>query len=130
MKGLYQRVLKGVYPKIPSHYSSDLNAVLKTMLQIDPKKRPTCEQILHMPVFIAKHNELKLEQGQAYDSVNKIDMLGTIKLPQNMKLIQGNLPQSDYDSDRENKKDGGSALKPKKMTSTDDRLDEITEVNE
>ena len=32
MKGLYQRVLKGVYPKIPSHYSSDLNAVLKSML--------------------------------------------------------------------------------------------------
>jgi len=43
MKGLYHRVLKGVYPKIPSHYSSDLNAVLANMLQIDPKKRPTCE---------------------------------------------------------------------------------------
>ena len=58
------------------------------MLQVDPKKRPTCEQILHLPVFVAKHNELKLqEQGQAYDSVNKIDMLGTIKLPHNMKLI-------------------------------------------
>ena len=32
MKGLYHRVLKGVYPKIPSHYSSDLNAILKAML--------------------------------------------------------------------------------------------------
>jgi len=32
MKGLYHRVMKGVYPKIPSHYSSDLNAVLKSML--------------------------------------------------------------------------------------------------
>ena len=64
MKGLYHRVLKGVYPKIPSHYSSDLNTVLKQMLQIDPKKRPNTDQILHMPVFIAKHNELKLqEQG-------------------------------------------------------------------
>jgi len=60
MKGLYHRVLKGVYPKIPQHYSSDLNAVLKAMLQIDPKKRPNTDQILHMPVFIAKHNQLKL----------------------------------------------------------------------
>ena len=88
MKGLYHRVLKGVYPKIPSHYSSDLNTVLKSMLQTDPKKRPTCEQILHMPVFVAKHNELKLqEQGQQADSLTKIDMLGTIKLPHNLKLI-------------------------------------------
>lgn len=43
MKGLYQRVMKGVYPKIPAHYSSDLNMVLKLMLQVDPKKRPTCD---------------------------------------------------------------------------------------
>ena len=94
MKGLYTRVLKGVYPKIPSHYSSDLSAILKSLLQIDPKKRPSCEQILHMPVFTAKHNELKLqEQGQSSDG-NKIDMLGTIKLPLNMKMLTGKLPGS------------------------------------
>ena len=83
MKGLYQRVMKGVYPKIPNHYSSDLSAILSTLLQVDPKKRPTCDQILHMPVFIAKHNELKLqEQGQsAGDTDYRVDMLGTIKLP-------------------------------------------------
>ena len=43
MKGLYQRVMKGVYPKIPSHYSSDLTAILASLLQIDPKKRPTTD---------------------------------------------------------------------------------------
>jgi len=32
MKGLYQRVLKGVYPKIPNHYSNELSNVLKDML--------------------------------------------------------------------------------------------------
>ena len=99
MKGLYQRVMKGVYPKIPSHYSSDLTAILASLLQIDPKKRPTTDQVLHMPIFIAKHNELKLqEQGQSADSedglAKSINMLGTIKLPSNMKLIQGNLPGS------------------------------------
>jgi NIMA (never in mitosis gene a)-related kinase 1/4/5 len=49
MKGLYHRVMKGVYPKIPNHYSNDLNQILKGMLQIDPKKRPTCKEILEMP---------------------------------------------------------------------------------
>ena len=33
MKGLYNRVMKGVYPKIPSHYSSDLNTILSLPIQ-------------------------------------------------------------------------------------------------
>lgn len=32
MKGLYQRVVKGVYPKIPNHYSTDLSAILSQLL--------------------------------------------------------------------------------------------------
>jgi NIMA (never in mitosis gene a)-related kinase len=43
MKGLYTRVMKGIYPKIPNHYSSDLTAVLSQLLQVDPTKRPNCE---------------------------------------------------------------------------------------
>lgn len=97
MKGLYQRVMKGIYPKIPSHYSSDLTAILSSLLQVDPKKRPTCDQILHMPVFVAKHNELKLqEQGQEAGSNQKLEMLGTIRVPQNMSLLKSNLPEKNY----------------------------------
>jgi NIMA (never in mitosis gene a)-related kinase len=43
MKGLYNRVMKGVYPKIPSRYSSDLSTILSSLLQIDPEKRPSCD---------------------------------------------------------------------------------------
>ena len=100
MKGLYNRVMKGVYPKIPTHYSSDLSTIISSLLQIDPEKRPSCEQILHMPVFIAKHNEYRLkdpgdEQEEEID--HPINMLGTIKLPRNLKLV--NLPKSNYESD-------------------------------
>ena len=60
-----------------------------------------------MPVFIAKHNEYNL-QNKATDEaeeieLEKINMLGTIKLPRNMKLV--NLPKSNYESDSE-KEDG------------------------
>ena len=48
-----------------------------------------------MPVFMTKHNDLKLqEQGQ------ELNMLGTIKMPLNMKLIQGELPGSNYETDK------------------------------
>ena len=118
--------MKGVYPKIPSHYSSDLTAILSSLLQIDPKKRPTTDQVLHMPIFVAKHNELKLqEQGQSADSedglAKSINMLGTIKLPNNMKLIQGNLPSSNYETDKPKKE---------KKSRKDDELDQILEEND
>lgn len=57
MKGLFNKVIKGVYPKIPNTFSSDLASMIATLLKVDPKKRPSTEQILHMPVFIAKYNE-------------------------------------------------------------------------
>ena len=43
MKGLYNKVVKGVYPKIPSQYSSDLSSMISSLLQIDPKKRLSAE---------------------------------------------------------------------------------------
>jgi hypothetical protein len=53
-----------------------------------------------MPVFIAKHNEYKLKdphEDNALDPDAQINMLGTIKLPRNMKLV--NLPKSNYEAD-------------------------------
>ena len=32
MEGLYEKVLKGVYPKIPSIYSKELSKLLKSLL--------------------------------------------------------------------------------------------------
>jgi NIMA (never in mitosis gene a)-related kinase len=42
MDGLYKRVVKGRYNKLPSHYSVDLNNVVRMMLQVQPNKRPSC----------------------------------------------------------------------------------------
>jgi NIMA (never in mitosis gene a)-related kinase len=43
MKGLFTKVTKGVYPKIPAQYSSDLSGMISSLLQVDPKKRPSAE---------------------------------------------------------------------------------------
>jgi len=43
MKGLYNKVIKGQYPKIPGTFSSDLSAMISALLQVDPKKRPSCD---------------------------------------------------------------------------------------
>ena len=32
MEGLYKKVIRGIYPKIPSHFSSDLSNTIKALL--------------------------------------------------------------------------------------------------
>lgn len=49
MQDLCQKVVKGSYPAIPKGYSRDLSTVISTLLQVTPKNRPSCEQILHLP---------------------------------------------------------------------------------
>ena len=46
MKGLYNSVLSGMYAKLPLHYSDQLNQVIKLLLQVNPTRRPSCDQLL------------------------------------------------------------------------------------
>ena len=102
MQGLYTRVLKGVYPKIPSNFSSDLAAMIKCLLQVDPSNRPLTKQIIHMPVFIAKYNEIREEKAKEIDSDHAGGeddynlLLGTIRVPKNLRLLSERLPKSNY----------------------------------
>ena len=43
MEGLYRKILKGVYDKLPSQYSQDLAAVIAACLTLNPNGRPSCD---------------------------------------------------------------------------------------
>jgi NIMA (never in mitosis gene a)-related kinase len=43
MAGLYKKVLKGVYPKIPTHFSVDLANSVKELICVQAQLRPSCE---------------------------------------------------------------------------------------
>lgn len=97
MKGLYNKVVKGVYPKIPNTFSSDLASMIASLLKVDPKKRPSTEQILHMPVFIAKYNERQRSLGNGVLGEESTELIGTIKVPKNLSLLTNVLPASQYE---------------------------------
>jgi NIMA (never in mitosis gene a)-related kinase len=59
MNGLYKRVLKGIYPSIPNTYSSELATMVKTLLQVQPAMRPSCDQILNMDIVKKRVNLVK-----------------------------------------------------------------------
>ena len=48
MDGLYKKVIKGVYAKLPSHFSVDLNNVIRLMLQVKPSQRVTTDKLLKL----------------------------------------------------------------------------------
>ena len=51
MKGLYKKVIKGKFKPLPEYYSSELRAIIKSMLQIEVSKRPTCEDLLNWRII-------------------------------------------------------------------------------
>ena len=42
MQGLATKVTRGIYDPLPSMFSAELNSVIKSCLQVDPKKRLSC----------------------------------------------------------------------------------------
>jgi NIMA (never in mitosis gene a)-related kinase len=53
-KEVYNNVSKCKYQPLPNIYSKELDSIIKKLLQIDPEKRPTCQEILKDPIIIEK----------------------------------------------------------------------------
>lgn len=54
---------------------------------------------MHMPVFVAKYNEIRETKAKDFedDDLYGDQLLGTIKVPKNLKLLSERLPKSNYD---------------------------------
>jgi NIMA (never in mitosis gene a)-related kinase len=50
MQGLYKAVVKGKYPRLPEHYSLEISKIVQFLLQTNSTMRPTCDQILSLPI--------------------------------------------------------------------------------
>lgn len=60
MEGLYQKVNSGVYPPLNQAYSKELAHLVKIMLQLKPKMRPSVEKILKSSMIQKKIEEFSL----------------------------------------------------------------------
>ncbi|CAG9325748.1 unnamed protein product [Blepharisma stoltei] len=97
MKGLYRKVTSGKIPRLPDNYSSDLNLIIKCMLQVKPSSRPSCEQLLEMPAVsrnIHIRNDVEIIENNG--------MLETIRLPPSLRALKAKLPGPNYDGKKRN----------------------------
>ena len=100
MQNLYKNVLRGIYQQIPMRYSDDLKQIIKTILVVNPKNRPSSKQLLENPIIKKKMEELGFCNNKEFDrkkSGEKAKLMKTIKIPVNMSQINRELPQKKYE---------------------------------
>mmetsp|Transcript_23878 Transcript_23878/g.42266 ORF Transcript_23878/g.42266 Transcript_23878/m.42266 type:complete len:341 (-) Transcript_23878:34-1056(-) len=91
MDELYRKVIRGVYPPLPNTYSEEFHSVIKCMLQVNPKMRPSAEQLLSTPSVINHGTSGGVEHEMPGG------LLGTIALPRNITQLSNRLPAPNYE---------------------------------
>lgn len=102
MQGLYKKVLRGIYPKIPNVFSNELAQTIKFLVQVAPQMRPSCDKILEMPIVRKKMDKL-FPRDSFDDSEPQMNLLSTIRVPKNLLYLTDRLPKPMYDSDDRNR---------------------------
>ena len=97
MQGLYNKVIKGFYNKIPNYYSSDLSQIVDLLIQVDSNKRPSCDNLLRNPIILKR---IDYFNNFNYDNDEEDNLLlRTINIPKNLLFLGSNLPKSNYNND-------------------------------
>lgn len=92
MTELYTRVTRGAYAPLPSSFSAEFHEFIRNLLQVEPSQRPSCEEILRYPAIARM---LHSRERSSYD--DNMDLLGTIQLPKNIKLLNSKFPAPNYE---------------------------------
>jgi len=99
MKDLYRKVAKGEYVGIPLMYSTELSNVIRKLLQVNAANRPNCNQILESAEAKVILGETLMKLEPSKEEI-KGELLNTIKVPNNFKVVNLNLPKANYDMSR------------------------------
>ena len=98
MKGLYNKVIKGNYKRIPDMYTDSLSNVIDMCLKVQPTSRPTASQLIRKKEIVLHLRENGIDDNDSNKSLNLLD---TIRLPTDLRLIKDRLPTPKYTLDNE-----------------------------
>jgi NIMA (never in mitosis gene a)-related kinase len=113
MKGLRQKICKGVYQPIPKHFSVELADLVKQMLNTDPKLRPSLDKIIEIPIAAGKLADIEEKISSKMPSKPPLMhgcLLDTIRLPRNLRVLKEMLPKANYQGRSMERKRSNSLL--------------------
>lgn len=71
-----------------------MSDIIGMMLQTNPSRRPTCEELLKNEIIIRKMNPKKeILENNVREEQQPFQLLGTIKMPKNLNEINQKLPK-------------------------------------
>ena len=100
MEALYNKVIKCQYGKISDRYSSDISEILKLLLKVKSKERPTCGQILKHPLVKKRLEFFQAQAGNENIDIDDMEegvLLRTIRIPKNILCLTDKLPEANYE---------------------------------
>ena len=124
MEKLYKKVVNCQYGKISERYSNDICEIIKLLLKVKSKDRPTCGQILKHPLVKKRIEFFQAQAGNENIDIDDMEegvLLRTIRIPKNILFLSDKLPEANYDNPLQkikNKKEG-SVEKDKDKISND-----------
>ena len=127
MVELNKNIKNGRYIPIPNVYSNDLKRLIALMIQTNPNKRISSEELLYLPTITSKINQNYSRYQELIGKIKKPKIIKTI-LPQQKQLPKKNLIQnrskskniSKNKSKSKNKKLPKSARKKKVIKKNED----------
>lgn len=75
--------------------------MLKIMIQVNPKKRPNCEQLMEHPIIRKRSLKYFPEfEDEEYEALyaGQSNLLKTIRMPKNIMHLSSRLPKKNYDN--------------------------------
>ena len=98
LKELYRVIRSGYYIPIPKEYSNELKIVISWMLNTSPNLRKSAKEILESKIL---QDKIKTNSGKAIlemisKSKENYKLIGTIKMPRNIKDVNSVLPHERY----------------------------------
>ena len=107
MEKLYNKVIRGQYGKMSERYSDDIKEIIKLMLKVNPKDRPSCAQILNHELVKKRMEFFQAQSGLDEENMDGMDegvLLKTIRIPKNILFLTERLPGANYDNEKGNSK--------------------------
>ena len=97
-KQLFDNIKKGAFNPIPNNYSNDLKKIINMMLVTNPNKRLSAQELLNSEIVQnrIKSNSRKYIIDKISKSNKNYNLIGTIKMPRNLRDINRVLPHERY----------------------------------
>ena len=128
MEGLYNKVIKGQFPKISDKFSHDLSEIVRLLIQVNPEHRPNCgknkklkiDQLLKNPIVMKKIEYFKTLNVVGEEEVKEENfLLQTIRIPKNLLYLTDKLPTSNYEKYNTEKRNQNQSFSNNRMNKND-----------